>query len=58
MSLFRRRRKSRWERMTSRVSTVTKRPKRLTKPALRAASVAGGVVAASAVASSLRNGQE
>lgn len=44
--------------MTSRAATVTRRPKRLAKPALRAASVAGGVVAASAVASSLRNGKE
>ena len=56
MSLFRRR-KSRWERMTDRVATVTRRRKRLARPALRVASVAGGVVAASAVASSLRHDQ-
>jgi hypothetical protein len=57
MPLFRRR-KSRWERMTDRVATATRRRRRLAKPALRAASLAGGLVAASAVASSLRNEQE
>jgi hypothetical protein len=57
MALFRRR-KSRWERMTDRVATVTRRRRRLAKPALGVASVAGGVVAASAVASSLRNGEQ
>jgi hypothetical protein len=56
MSLFRRR-KSRWERMTERVSTMTSRRKRLAKPALGVAGGAVGVVAASAVASSLRNEQ-
>jgi len=56
MSVFRRR-KTRWQRMTDRVATATRRRKRLAKPALRAAGVAGGVVAASAVASSLRNEQ-
>jgi hypothetical protein len=55
MSLFRRR-KSRWERMTERVATVTRRPKRLAKPALGVAGGAASVVAASAVASSRRNG--
>jgi hypothetical protein len=44
--------------MTDRVATVTRRRRRLAKPALGVASVAGGVVAASAVASSLRNGEQ
>jgi len=56
MSLFRRR-KSRWERFTERMSMMVGRRKRMAKPALGVAGGAAGLLAASAAASSLRHEQ-
>ena len=52
-----RRRKTRWQRLTERAAAVGVDRKRLRQRALRVASGAAGLVAASAATSSLRGGQ-
>ena len=54
---FRRRKPTRWERFTERVAEVSGDRKRLRQRALRVASGAAGLVAASAATSSLRGGE-
>ena len=56
MSLFRRRR-TRWQRFQERMAHTAPNRKRLRQRALRVASGAAGLVAASAATSSLRSGQ-